>query len=58
MSVFFTFTSDLLRLIGDGNHAGLVRRLVLRKLMQILEAGFVIRYTSIYKIQKDDIYTK
>ena len=34
----------------------LVRCLVVRKILQVFEAGFVIRYTSIYTIQKYDIY--
>ena len=34
----------------------LVRYLVVRKILKVFEAGFVIRYTSIYTIQKYDIY--
>ena len=34
----------------------LVRCLVVRKILRVFEAGFVIRYTSIYTIQKYDIY--
>ena len=34
----------------------LVRCLVVRKILQVFQAGFAIRYTSIYTIQKYDIY--